>query len=198
VELTREARRPASAGFALPTYWHGTTFRSRLEARWAIFFDALGLRWQYEPEGYALPAGNYLPDFFLPEIDAWIEVKPEGWNEQAEKLAMQLSDATGFPAFVAYGFPDPSRVGLGGPEGDEYSNGSFIAVGPEFWDMHYAFTVCGRCGEPGIAFEARGDRVARTHGHAVSGHGDRGHNGNVPKLVAAYRAGWSARFENGR
>lgn len=33
-----------------PSY-SGYKFRSRLEARWAVFFTALGLQWVYEPEG---------------------------------------------------------------------------------------------------------------------------------------------------
>lgn len=42
---------------ALPSYYAGIKFRSRLEARWAWVFDRLGLSWQYEPSGYALSNG---------------------------------------------------------------------------------------------------------------------------------------------
>ena len=48
---------------AIETRYKGYRFRSRLEARWAVFFDALGLKWEYEPEGFELPSGRYLPDF---------------------------------------------------------------------------------------------------------------------------------------
>lgn len=48
---------------AIETRYQGYRFRSRLEARWAVFFDALGLRWEYECEGFELPSGRYLPDF---------------------------------------------------------------------------------------------------------------------------------------
>jgi hypothetical protein len=48
---------------AIETRYKGYRFRSRLEARWAVFFDALELRWDYEPEGFETNAGNYLPDF---------------------------------------------------------------------------------------------------------------------------------------
>lgn len=41
---------------AIETCYAGCRFRSRLEARWAVFFDALGLEWEYEPEGFELPA----------------------------------------------------------------------------------------------------------------------------------------------
>jgi len=67
---------------AIETTYSGYKFRSRLEARWAVFFDALQIVWQYEPEGYVLSDGtHYLPDFYLPTFDydgMWAEVKPLG------------------------------------------------------------------------------------------------------------------------
>jgi hypothetical protein len=39
---------------ALETHYNGYRFRSRLEARWAVFFDACGIQYRYEPEGYDL------------------------------------------------------------------------------------------------------------------------------------------------
>lgn len=62
---------------AIQTRYKGYRFRSRLEARWAVFFDALSLKWEYEPEGFETRAGWYLPDFYLPEMDIWAEVKPD-------------------------------------------------------------------------------------------------------------------------
>ena len=48
----------------IETIYRGYRFRSRLEARWAVFFDSLGVKYEYEPEGFKLPDGSmYLPDF---------------------------------------------------------------------------------------------------------------------------------------
>lgn len=66
---------------AIETRYKGCNFRSRLEARWAVFFDALGVKWEYEPEGFDLgEMGWYLPDFWLPTFSGgmWVEVKPTG------------------------------------------------------------------------------------------------------------------------
>jgi len=41
-----------SAIRAIETEYAGYCFRSRLEARWAVFFDQMGYDWVYEPEGY--------------------------------------------------------------------------------------------------------------------------------------------------
>lgn len=64
---------------ALPTSYRGTVFRSALEASWAATLDAHGVAWEYEPRMVDLPSGaRYLPDFHLPEIGTWLEVKGTG------------------------------------------------------------------------------------------------------------------------
>jgi hypothetical protein len=78
---------------AIETVWKGYRFRSRLEARWAVFFDALGLRWEYEPEGFDLgEEGWYLPDFFLQgngHRGPYIEIKAT----EPTKLEIRKMDA---------------------------------------------------------------------------------------------------------
>lgn len=60
---------------AIETRYAGCRFRSRLEARWAVFFDHLGLKWEYEPQGYVVNGKPYLPDFLLPDLGTSVEVK---------------------------------------------------------------------------------------------------------------------------
>lgn len=61
----------------IETVYNGYRFRSRLEARWAVFFDAAGIKYEYEPEGFELPDGTkYLPDFYFQDEDIYVEVKP--------------------------------------------------------------------------------------------------------------------------
>jgi hypothetical protein len=60
----------------IETVYKGYRFRSRLEARWAVFFETLGLTWDYEREGFTLEDGTrYLPDFYLTDWDLWVEIK---------------------------------------------------------------------------------------------------------------------------
>jgi hypothetical protein len=61
----------------IETIYKGYRFRSRLEARWAVFFDRCKEQWVYEHEGYRLPSGPYLPDFWFPQRRAFLEVKPD-------------------------------------------------------------------------------------------------------------------------
>ena len=62
---------------ALPTKYNGVEYRSRTEARWAVFFDSLNITHSYEDRLLDLSDGSkYLPDFYLDEFDAFLEVKP--------------------------------------------------------------------------------------------------------------------------
>lgn len=63
----------------LGAFYKGRHWRSHLEARWAVFFDKLGIVWAYEPQGYKMADGStYLPDFLLPRHQLWAEVRPSG------------------------------------------------------------------------------------------------------------------------
>lgn len=62
---------------AIETVYNGYRFRSRLEARWAVFFDAAGIEYEYEQEGFEFynfekrKTDRYLPDFFLPQFGCY-------------------------------------------------------------------------------------------------------------------------------
>ena len=63
----------------IQTRYNGYMFRSRLEARWAVFFDEMGIKYEYEPEGFVLTnSDKYLPDFYLPDCRTYVEIKSAG------------------------------------------------------------------------------------------------------------------------
>lgn len=88
---------------AIETRYKGHRFRSRLEARWAVALDFMKIKWQYEQEGYNLGAlGCYLPDFWLPELNTFMEIKP-GPPSQDESHKLQTLMAHK-QAFGLWGF----------------------------------------------------------------------------------------------
>lgn len=109
---------------AIQTEYKGYLFRSRLEARWAVFFDACRIRWEYEPEGFVLDNGQYyLPDFLLHDVDGrvhgdlYVEVKGKMTPEDAEKIYnfSGLKEVEGIletktPLLVVAGIPDGSCI----------------------------------------------------------------------------------------
>ena len=78
----------------IETEYNGYRFRSRLEARWAVFFDEAGIEYQYEPEGFELDNGvRYLPDFYLPWFRCYVEIKNANLtNEKEEEAKKKLEN----------------------------------------------------------------------------------------------------------
>src|SRR5947209_16687637 len=88
---------------ALDTYYAGYHFRSRTEARWAIFFDTLQIPYRYEAEGYDLDGVRYLPDFWLPGLDGWVEIKGEPPREADQEKARRLALKSGKEVYTLIG-----------------------------------------------------------------------------------------------
>jgi hypothetical protein len=94
---------------AIETIYNGYRFRSRLEARWAVFFDVLKIEYRYEPEGYDLPmVGYYLPDFYVPSWETWFEIKGSEPTETERQKCLQLALVKGQDVILLQGdvWPD--------------------------------------------------------------------------------------------
>lgn len=92
----------------IPTLYNGITYRSRMEARWAIFFNLGGISVRYEFEGFKTSAGWYLPDFEFKETErpAYFEVKPQVPNDEEWGKMKALANMKKADVFVAIGAPE--------------------------------------------------------------------------------------------
>lgn len=105
---------------AYETMGDGIEFRSRLEAAWYIYLRKLGFNPIYEPETFDLPAktedengvgwnvGPYLPDFYLPECDSYVEIKPARWYfDNHDKKSIHAAYVLGYttPTIIVIGTP---------------------------------------------------------------------------------------------
>lgn len=195
---------------AIETKYNGYRFRSRTEARWAVFFDSLGLRYDYEKEGFDLDGEWYLPDFWLPhgcamsaigEEDFHIEIKPAPPTENEELKATRLAQQSRRPVFVFFGTPWL-------PDADRHAWGYFpMANNGNRHHMTFAWTecpVCHRCEvsaygrvanlscmcSSGIEGEFNDETGEDTRRFVIGTQGTR--------LVPAYNAARQARFEHGQ
>jgi hypothetical protein len=88
----------------IQTRFNGNLFRSRLEARWAVLFKELGIIYRYETEGYDLgAAGRYLPDFWLPDSETFVEIKPQKPTTKELNKAGELHRQSGNDVVILYG-----------------------------------------------------------------------------------------------
>lgn len=87
----------------IETIYNGYRFRSRLEARWAVFFDTAGIPYEYEPQGFLVGSygddsrKKYLPDFYLPKTKTWVEVKGDIKCADFQLLADSVDWGCGLP-----------------------------------------------------------------------------------------------------
>jgi hypothetical protein len=142
----------------IPTRWNGVLYRSRTEARWAVFFDALGVEATYEPETFNLGGSWYLPDFFILQWNLYVEVKPREATEFERSRCERLAALTGRPVFMALGSPG------------ERSGSLFLSTGP--LKGNFSFEQCKRCLMLAISCEDKAAIVlSAPSGHSRCGGG---------------------------
>jgi hypothetical protein len=139
----------------IETVYKGYRFRSRLEARWACFFDAMGFGWTYEPEGFVLADGTrYLPDFLIDD-KLYAEVKPGKLNvDERRKLDLFGKEK---PIVLLDGLPQEVAYELNMPN---YNCGIFLFYHKgERGNWEYAYDLRDRNGER-LVFETPETRRA--------------------------------------
>lgn len=129
---------------SIDTYYNRNYFRSRLEARWAVCFDTLGVQWEYEPQKFVLEGGSiYMPDFYFPKYDLFAEVKPFPQDDVRWKLFdRQLVLMFGNPHFTPMpcNFLEGKVIPFADLSAEKYGH-FWICAGDEDWgdDMRTIF-----------------------------------------------------------
>ena len=170
----------------IETVYDGIRFRSRVEARWACFFNALGIPWEYEPEGFQLSAHRrYLPDFLLPSIGirgTFFEVKGADPTKAELRRCQDLSHGTRQRVALAVRAPFPPQLDA------QPKSGSILLFFPDEDPIRgTAFFECPVCEHidiawPGVAYgcECEIPRDAEPS--------------RTPRILTAYAAARSERF----
>ena len=94
---------------SIPTEYSGVRFRSRLEAKWALFFDLIDMKWEYEPNQYHLGDNGdiwYTPDFWLKENGYFAEAKPVEFSGYEKYKCALLAEETNRPCLLLSGSPN--------------------------------------------------------------------------------------------
>lgn len=186
----------------IETEYKGYKFRSRLEARWAVFFDACGVTWEYEPEGFELDNGMYyLPDFLLHnvmllhhsecKIDLWIEVK--GQLTATDRAKIEEFSKVDFNSYMSPN-ENPILVVSKIPEGED-----LFDLRDSAFDMAYS----GENVEPFNLYTVDGDYYSSILGifnkkiALASENSDDSFRLDEERTVRAYKMARQARFEHG-
>lgn len=195
---------------AIETIYNGYRFRSRIEARWAVFFDTLGVKYEYEKESYNLDGIGYLPDFWLPGFGCWIEVKGKAPSLEEIWKAHLLAKATGAYVHIFFG-SIPFPISTAGKSRKMYVP---FSMTEQKWQSAYVSILGDGALQIDCANRFRSRAVVYTNCcwfectrcrmHFMSDYpiSDGGCCGceakfNAPKLMEAYTAARQARFEWG-
>jgi len=109
----------------IETEYQGYWFRSRLEARWAVFFEEMQSDWGYEVQGFRLRESKsedqilYLPDFYIEDVETpwedstaiWVEVKGAMKKKDIDKCT-SLAIESNHPVLMVQGDPMDEEITL--------------------------------------------------------------------------------------
>jgi hypothetical protein len=211
----------------IETHYAGCRFRSRLEARWAVFFDCLGVKWDYEPQGYLVGEKKrpYLPDFWLPGLSVWVEVKGDMSGLDMSLLDDAVSHPGGLPTADPFGelgilvlgpIPEPGVAALHwllsrtvyapcrsleafcACNDLHFSQQMFISLTDEMLNFPRVRASVGELAEaPGAALFQIGRTLLRPIWDDIVAPREFRHMREDPAVDRAYSAARSARFEHG-
>lgn len=181
----------------IETEYKGYLFRSRLEARWAVFFDACGVKWEYEPEGFYCGDGVlYLPDFLLHDViirynqenyiqDLWVEVKGTMTKDDARKIWKFWETRADNKIIVLLGIPNGNDLSDLFYDMQEMSTENIVA------DVE-AFNFVSIDGDSYGAYPV----ITKQKNLAITGRNYIDENLDEEATVAAYKKARQARFEH--
>lgn len=123
----------------IETVYRGHRFRSRLEARWAAFFDLVHWPWEYEP----IDLDGYIPDFVVKFAKPLlVEVKPEFSLSGLQQYRGRI-DESGWSGQALI-------VGAGLLDGDDFIGLCRLSekeqIGPDEFDFWWGEAMSMRCG----------------------------------------------------
>lgn len=96
----------------IETKYKGYKFKSPLAAKWAVFFDELGLPYEYKKEGFDIGGEYYVPGLWVPVWNAFIEIKREQPTKGEIRKAKILNKKSGKKVLIFSGLPWPKEYSI--------------------------------------------------------------------------------------
>lgn len=136
---------------AKETRYNSILFRSRLEARYALMFDILGIQYQYEPEKFDTPTGPYIPDFWIASIGDW-DYDPLKCRGSYWEIKGPVPDATDLSKTRYLSLGSGKEVYIFGPEltVSWLDSNSILGSGYDYEQQHL-INQCPICGMVGVS-----------------------------------------------
>lgn len=164
---------------AIPTCFDGIDFRSRLEAKWAAFFQRIGWSYTYEP----FDADGYIPDFVIHgESPLLVEIKPAvvraDYRAPIQKIEPALENHWNHDIVILGVDPFPKCLDNSWddwfPPSGLLGEGMFADEGSEWYQPGWDFATghwceCRKCGQASM-FHSYQSYACRPCGHHSGDH----------------------------
>lgn len=163
----------AQAIAAIPTIYKGRQYRSRLEARWAAFFDLLDWSVEYEPCDF----NGWIPDFVINGAETvYVEVKPVSQFPEDVARKLEVSGCPSEMLIVGQSLPSNQYVGpCVGWLTERHADGFCWGLAPfGLWESNNRDRIIGFCHEE----QGYSDRITGSYDGGCHG------SGNAERRVA--------------
>lgn len=129
----------------IPVTWKGRQYRSKAEGRVAVFLHHARIASQYEMESFEIKAESgeiirYMPDFFLPDFNKWLEVKAKYLTpndpDYCKVIALDRAAPLGAPILTTWGIDSTTHWRTMGKPNPTHKN---------FYEESYQFGFCSVC-----------------------------------------------------
>lgn len=89
----------------------GVVMRSSWEIKFAKYLDNIGVKYEYEPKSFILSNGTrYIPDFYLPTEDLWVEIKGYLERKSEDKMKLFISEYKKY--FIVLRHSELKQIGI--------------------------------------------------------------------------------------
>lgn len=156
----------------IPTKYQGVQMRSRIEARWAAFFDFCGWRWEYEP----FDLDGWIPDFLIRGSTGELLVEVKSELRFMPEVAKKIERAAAGRELLLLGFclnpmpieendesPSRNRIGWFGESHSTDEMGNPLEIPTYWWQNALLGTASGRLAKTDIGPDLGGYQ-GRLHG----------------------------------
>src|SRR5262245_9203813 len=129
---------------AIATWYQGKEYRSRTEARWALWFDEVGIPFRHEEQPYGVDGRGYLPDFHLRDRALDVEIKRDGFaiDGMSDRMFQAYADGSERRLLVISGWPV-----VAADDTDDWYGKLYL---PRRASMPAVFVECPNCHRVGV------------------------------------------------
>jgi hypothetical protein len=103
--IEKNIKEPKNPVVTSETVYCGKVFKNRLAVRWAVYFDVIGIEYEYASKEINLQGRKLVPDFWLPQVGMYAYVKNRQFANSEISSIDDIVMETNCPVLMLVGAP---------------------------------------------------------------------------------------------